>query len=406
MPLAPKVLLLTHGDPNAQGIGELFLRDIASYYPPGRLFRYSLVDMPKQLANGIWYGFNSITRLVRYSAIFGLSSLRQWVFYRFSSNEIVDELELFIRKNGIDVVWVVLNSGYTIYLAKCLMERLSTKFVFTVWDTPEYFAKNQHFDFFTKRFLLKTFAEVLQKGRQIAVASEGMKNEFRERYGVESIVMIHGVHPLFWRKPSLELKSKYEYTIGFAGSLYCKREWNALVSAICNLEKIEGHKIRIRFIGRFPRFGALKEPLVDLTGVLSFQDALTALSKTDVVYVPYWFDRKYSYIVKTAFPSKLSAYVTSGIPIFYHGPIDSSPKHFMDKYPVGLCCHSLELEDIQKTLRSLLFEYDVRAQAGLEQQRALEEELGLECFLRRFATLLGIDRNLLLSLDPALVRNR
>jgi hypothetical protein len=71
----------------------------------------------------------------------------------------------------------------------------------------------------------------------------------------------------------------------------------------------------------------------------------------------------------------------------------------MDKYPIGLCCHSLEIKNIQQTLRSLLFNCHVRAQAGIAQQRALQEELGLECMLQRFASLLGIDRSVLLPLD-------
>lgn len=399
MPLAPKLLLLTNGDPNANGIGELFLRDIASYYPPGRLFRFSLVDTPKQIVKGTWLGFHSVTRSVQYSSIPGLSSLRQLIFCRFTSNAIVADIERFIKENDIDIVWAVLNSGYMIYLSKRLMARLSTPFVFTVWDTPEFFAKTRHLDYFTKRFMLQSFAHVLQKGRRVAVASEGMRDEFRKKYDVESIVMIHGIHPAFWYKPALELKSKYECTIGFAGSLYSKREWNAFVKAVRNLDRIEGHKVSIRFIGRFPRFGARKEPFIDLIGRLSFQDTLKALQKTDVAYIPYWFDRKRSYIVKTAFPSKLSAYTAAGIPVFYHGPVDSSPKYFMDKYRIGLCCHSLEIKDIQETLRSLLFECNVRVQAGAEQQRALDEELGLECFLLRFATLLGIDRCILLPLD-------
>ena len=398
--LAPKILLLTHGTPGSQGIGELFLREIASYYPKGRLFRYSLIDTPQNDVSETWLGFHSITYSVHFSALPVISSWRQFNFTQFSSNTVASGIIGFIKENDIDMVWSILNSGYTIYLSKILIERLSIPFVFTVWDTPEHIAKNQHLDGYTKRSMLRNFKFVLQKGRRVAVASEGMRNEFRARYGIESIVIIHGIHPSLWHKPSLKLKSEHECTIGFAGSLHCKKEWNAFLSSIRDLEGREGFNIRMRFIGRFPRFGARKGPFIDFTGVLSLPDTVTALSQTDVAYVPYWFERKRSYMARTAFPSKISAYTAAGIPILYHGPTDSSPRYFIDKYPVGLCCHSLDINDIKGILRLLLFDYDVREKAGVAQQRALKEILGLESMLQRFATLLDIDRHALLPLNP------
>jgi hypothetical protein len=65
-------------------------------------------------------------------------------------------------------------------------------------------------------------------------------------------------------------------------------------------------------------------------------------------------DKKHSYTVKTAFPSKLSFYTSAGTPIFYHGPEDSTPKEFLDKFPVGVSCHSVQSKDILNTLEKLL----------------------------------------------------
>jgi len=84
------------------------------------------------------------------------------------------------------------------------------------------------------------------------------------------------------------------------------------------------------------------------------------------------------------------------VPVLYHGPEDSSPAIFLRRYPVGLSCHSLESGEIRRTLRTLLCDRPVRDSITREQRRALEEQLGAEAMLRRFADVIGIDRALLL----------
>jgi hypothetical protein len=129
---------------------------------------------------------------------------------------------------------------------------------------------------------------------------------------------------------------------------------------------------------------------VEFAGTMSLTDTIKSLRQTDIAYVPYWFDHGHSHIVKTAFPSKISAYVAAGIPILYHGPKESTPTDFMDKYKIGLCCHSLNPNDILQSIRSLLLNQELRNTALLECQRALKEELGLDVMLERFAVLIGM----------------
>jgi hypothetical protein len=131
---------------------------------------------------------------------------------------------------------------------------------------------------------------------------------------------------------------------------------------------------------------------------LSLADALTELASTDVAYVPYWFDRGHARAAQTSFPNKISAYVAAGVPVFYHGPRESSPADFLQRYPVGQSCHSLDAADIQRTLRTLLFDRALRESFARARQCVLEECLGLEAMLRRFAELLGIERDQLLPL--------
>lgn len=392
----PKVLLLAHGDPESNGVCELFLRDLVSHYPAGRLVRYTMVDMPGREREGTWLGFRALTRQVQQAARPLLSTWKQFKFSRRVS-EIAADAGRVVRDERIDLIWMILNSPNAICLAERMMSTCTLPFVATVWDDADYLTSSYHFDPWTTRGVLRRFAAVLSRARRVAVASEGMSELYRAKYHVDGIPLIHGIHPSLWQSPvATATTGKPTQVIGFAGSLHCKREWNAFVAAVSEWNRTEPSDIRIRFIGRFPRFGARSASFVETVGPLSLPDTLKQLATTDAAYVPFWFDRGHAWAAQTAFPSKISAYVAAGVPVLYHGPVVSSPTAFLRRYPVGLACHSLETAEIHRTLRALLFDQEVRSVAASERRRALDEQLGTEAMLRRFANFLSIDRAQLL----------
>ena len=392
---APKVLLVAHGDPQSNGVCELFLRDLASHCEPGSLVRYTMMDVPVRDRESTWLGFRSVARQVRHSARPVVSTWTQRQFTRRAAPEIAEDIARLARDEQVDLIWMILNSPNAISLAERLAEPSATPLVVTVWDDADYLASSHYFDPWTTRAMLRSFTTVLQRARRVAVASDGMAELYASKYNVRGIPLIHGIHPSLWHTPATAPAGKTRQLVGFAGSLHCKKEWNAFVSAVGDWNRTETSEIRIRFIGHFPRFGARTAPFVEQLGPLSLPETLKALAATDVAYVPYWFARRRAWAAKTAFPSKLSAYVAAGVPVLYHGPAESSPAIFLRRYPVGLSCHSLESADIQRTLRSLLFDQNVRSVAVTEQRRALEEQLGAEAMLRRFAAVIGVDRTLL-----------
>lgn len=400
-PAPPNVLLIMHGDPRSKGVGELFLSELATHYPPGRLVRYTLVTGTVDGIPDSWLGFPSVSRHVEQSSLPILSTWRQHTFTRRSLRPITAEIDDLIQQHHIDLIWIGLNSANTISLAERLIAG-RTPVVGIVWDDPEYLAAAQHLDPWSTRSTLRRFSSVLKGLRRVAVASDGMATLYDSKYGVRGIVMIHGLHPSRWRQSRLSAAPKTEYILGFAGSLHSKREWNSLIAALDDWNRREPTKVKVRFIGRFPRRAARKAAFVETVGPLSLEDTLTELASTDVAYVPYWFDRRHAWAARTAFPSKISAYVAAGVPVFYHGPRQSSPADFLQRYPVGLSCHSLGVADIQRTLRTLLFDQEMRASIAQARAAALEERLGLEAMLRQFAESLGIDRTQLLPLEAAL----
>jgi hypothetical protein len=386
----PRVLLVTHGNPRSNGAAELFLRALASHYPAGRLERFDLVDAPEpSWIESTWLGHPSSGQAVKFSALPLLSSYHQREFVRKGRSEAVGKIRETVERSGIERLWVVLNSGYTIHLTEALLQVVRVPIVITVWDTPEYFIRNQRMDSFTGARLLRSFQAVFCAAAGRAVASEGMRNIYRDRWDRDSVILHQGVEPAHWREPRAPGELTQPATIAFAGSLYSKTEWNAFIRAIEILRSGPAAKeITVDFVGRFPRLGARRPGFVREVGQVQYEAALDIVSRADVAYLPYWMNRSHAYFARTAFPSKLSAYAAAGAPVFVHSPAGSSPAEFMRRFPMGVHCASIDPTIIAGELHRLLFDVELRQRASVARRQALEKELGTDAVLGRLGTLL------------------
>jgi glycosyltransferase involved in cell wall biosynthesis len=229
----------------------------------------------------------------------------------------------------------------------------------------------------------------------VSVIGAGMRAEYKRSIGIEGVLLNHGVPQEHWRPQRTMLRDSGKLTIGFAGSLYAKREWNALIAALAaSGGMIAGRQVAIRFVGRKPRLGVANADFVQHLGTLSFENTNAVLSGVDICYLPYWFSASRRVEARLSFPSKLSSYAASGGAIFVHAPAYASPTLFHEEYPVGICCSSLDSNDITAALTRLAEDEPLRRRAAAARTAALEQELGLPVMLRRFAEFCGIGPNL------------
>ena len=262
-------------------------------------------------------------------------------------------------------------------------------------------ARRLHLDGLTRRAVLSEFEKTLRASTRCGVMCEAMKDEYETKYGVESVIMRHGIHPDKWRLSARETTGKKQFVIGFAGSLYAVNEWEALLSALSKLDwQIDGRDIIVRLMGPGIDFRETRSKRhIEYLGLLSSVDeVIEMMSQVDVAYLPYWFDEFHQLFVRQSFPTKLATYLAAGRPVFFHGPEDSSPAHFFRRFPVGLCCHSMEESDIIECLRRFAIDREFYAMATAAGRAALDQELNLHVFLRQFAKLIGVTKNQLLPI--------
>jgi hypothetical protein len=271
------------------------------------------------------------------------------------------------------------------------MSRIGTPLVTSVLDPPSYFTRNLNLDMWTSNFVNRKFREVLVRSERVATVSEGMQSAIGKVTNAECCILRHGFPESEWRPPKKALCSQNEIRIGFAGSLYAKAEWRALLRAVRAAGgEVCGRRVQIVFVGRRPRFGVPTEPFVEFVGQRTARETLEAMSSVDLCYVPYWFSPSHADAATQSFPSKISAYAAAGVPIFVHAPSYSSPVAFLRRYPMGVFCDSRRPEDILATIGEFIQSDGLRVRAAEAIAAARAEELGRAAMLSNFARLIGV----------------
>lgn len=385
-----RILLLVNSDPRGSGIGELFLRDIAAGLPADQLIRYSTLSA-KPPADCRWFGGRALARRVPWSRWPMLSSIAERVARSFSVPSIVREIDQIIREERIELVWAVLSSPTVIEIAAKIATEGGVPVVSTILDDPRYFMTAMHLSETLRRQTLESFAQALKASARVSVIGEAMKEDYRSAYGVESVILRHGLDESMVR-PWSGRKSGDKFNLVFAGSLYAKKEWNSLLASLNQAGwELCGRKIEITFIGKFPRFGAHTSANVRNLGVMSMSETLEEAARADAAYLPYWFDARWERVSRTSFPGKLSAYAAAGVPVFFHAPRYSSGTEFLARYPFGTQCASRDSGAIRKALEFLITDPSMGQAAENARARAIYEELGGDVMRRRFMELIDGD---------------
>ncbi len=397
----PRILLLTATPPGCAGVGGVFLGDLCLSYAIDSI---SCVAVTSRENTWIDPALSRLPIMYilpphhygvrRFGSLAQLTTLPLNLHAKYVLAPILARRAVrFGKENGAELVWAVLDSPTIIYMARRVASALKVPLVGLVWDPPERYAIDFPLDPLSMRMLFGEFAKVLRSAVRCGVASEGMKNEYSNLYGVDSVVMIRGVPAKLRHEPASEVNRSGKLVIGYAGGIYARREWEALLSALSSVDwRLRGREVSVRVLGSMARESRARGKVrIEYLGWRSAEETVEFMSQVDVAYLPYWFDKRHERQSRLCFPNKLSTYLAAGRPVLYHGPPYASPAEFLRRYPAGICCHSLDKEAILAALETFITEpqlYRHMVEAG---QEALDQELNRRVFVGRFARLLGVE---------------
>ncbi|MFQ3674822.1 MAG: hypothetical protein SNJ83_14620, partial [Aggregatilineales bacterium] len=266
-----------------------------------------------------------------------------------------------------------------------------------IWDPLEQQVQYGKLDFirWAHYSIHSYFYNILRLSKYCIVMSDEMGTAYQPY--TNPVTIRSGIPDEFLPSRKTSRKTRVErdyYQVGFAGSLYGVDSFRAFIKAL-DAEKwvVNEHPVQFVAIGTsvLPvHMRAPKPAEIIWLGRHSQLETISILSECDVLYLPYPMDAKHKKTVTTSFPTKMSTYVAANVPIFYHGPSESTVASFIKKHPVALLCSTLDTTDILKVMTELLTNVELRDSIKVTQCQVFDEHFSFHQFKSKIISTLEL----------------
>lgn len=320
--------------------------------------------------------------------------VKSFVMNNYHANVTLNKISSQIKDDFInynfDIIWSVIQGQTMIKLVRKVSSKFGLEYVSQVWDPPEWWLKEFKFDNFTHKSVMNEFSRLLKDSKCCLAASWNMSEFYSKEYSSKCIPVVPGIQDKFGQ-PVMKNECTDEFVIGFAGQIYASTEWNALVAAldIINWEH-NGKKIIVELFGRAFNLYFNNKANIVLNGWDKQDNVLMRLKEFDLLYCPYFFSEDYKLVSKYSFPSKLTSYFSTGVPVLVHGPNYASPVEFIIRNGAGYVCNSLDPNAIAEVIKSII-ESNSRHEVGLAGYQAFLNNLTDVTMKQSFYKALGIE---------------
>lgn len=233
------------------------------------------------------------------------------------------------------------------------------------------------------RYLTHLERYILRRSAGVLVPNELLRDIFRRRYNVESVVIRNPLDEVTSRQiptaaatddnSSLRIfdqadaergESSRELRIVYTGSVY-DAQFDAFRNLIVALDQLRRPELKLHiYTNHTPAYlaaGGIRGPFIQHPAV-SAAEAIELQRDADILFLPLAFSCPYPEIVQTAAPSKLGEYLAAGRPILAHAPPDSFVAWYFRQHRCGLLIDRPEPALLGKAVENLLSDRALRSE--------------------------------------------
>lgn len=306
---------------------------------------------------------------------------------------ILPQIVNFAKQQQVDALWVVLEGQTIVRLARPLSCKLALPLFTQVWDSFEWWLRENNIDVYTRRRLLAEFDEVIKHSKSCASASWAMSKTYSHKYGVRSIPVIASLPNKFAKIPATRPhENRNEFIIAIAGQLYAQDAWQCLINTLNQVNwSIAGRRIRLRVLGAHFQVYTQTPTNFEYLGWQSQEETINFLEDSDLLYMPYWFSEEYRLEATNSFPGKLVSYFAAGRPVFCHAPYYASPTRYIAKHNAGILCTSMDSLVVLQKLEHAILNITSYAIVTKNATACFLMDFTLEHMQKTFFEFLGLD---------------
>jgi len=355
-----KTLILVGSIPGGKNVGQILLREMLACLDSSRFVIAALLDaghgevLPPDPDPKIKIFLRPREHVARrYQGRIGglLAAIARVRDYEPAIAVLAKNVAEFAAANDVRQVWGIFNMTTAIDVCARLIESTGFPLQAHVWDDVEHICQQRNLDAVSRRRTAKRFAKLLARAERTAVIGESMRDNYTRRFGAKCQIVRHGVADSTQAREVPTSDS--EFVIGFSGGMYCPSAWKALQSALAKVNwTLAGKRVRLIVMGAHITLNSRGPANIEFLGWRAESEVYDRLANCDLLYLPQPFEGQQRAIAELSFPSKLSAYVSTGRPIMIHGPTYASLQSFKDCLDYGVSCTSLDPAAIAQALES------------------------------------------------------
>lgn len=384
-----KILFLAGGYPIYKSAGSILYQRIIETYGVEHFCYYALshkdhTELPNWFINVP--NESSTLRIWkdnRWHRYLKLIPLIEEFYYLIAAYSVSRRIRRFINDNKIELIVAVLRSDVLAVINK-ITEKSQIPILGFISDTVEAEYDDKPILF---RYKVKEYYKSIQNSKGIFVAGETMECYIKEEFNKEASILRLGFKSNILNNRESFLNNK-AIRVFFSGSVYAYEEFESFVKS---LSKLASKYLDFSFTLVTATTYVMKSQPTNLQivnlGWVQEEDLIDYMQKSTFSYLPYKFDKKDEMQMTYAFPNKTGFYLSTGLPIFFHGPIYSSMSKFIEKYQCGIHCSSMDEDLILFDIEKLLFDdefYDQCKSAAIE---AFENEFSINVLMKNFKSL-------------------
>lgn len=302
---------------------------------------------------------------------------------------IAEQVLAFAKKNGAEIIWTCVEGQNLIWVADMVRRGFNGRFVVQIFDPPHWWLMENKVDAITYRWVMRVFGRMIHKADCCISISHAMKERYTKLYHTSKNIVVNiGLSPE--RVQCVDKHQEDFFTIVLSGQTYSRDEITALVSAMDNMNwEYAGKRLRFHVYGLPSDLPCLQNKNVEYKGFIKQTDLLLTLASADLLYCPYWFSSAFRESASLSFPSKLTTYFKTAVPVLIHAPEYAAPRRFIEENKAGYVCSSLDPIQIADTLRNIINDPE-RSEVGERGYNAFLEFLTVDVMKRNFLKALGI----------------
>jgi len=189
--------------------------------------------------------------------------------------------------------------------------------------------------------------------------SEEMRQEYSDRYGVDSHVLHNGAADDLFADPAPAVRRDDHFVVRYLGSIVPGQHFSAIEDIAAAVIALADAGVPVRFEiwgGSWTREHA--ETLTDgravvYRGAVGKADGFALLQSADLLVIPVSFDEAAFSKNRLSLPTKLAECLASGTPTLVYGPAGAAPVEFCRRHHVGAFIDERSTDKVGAYIRDL-----------------------------------------------------